>query len=293
MSKVTQYLNDRVTSMLTNGMIPWRKTWTSKGLKPMSITGHAYRGINLFLFSMLGHAVPVYITFNQIKKMGGTIKDDAKDKYYPVYFYSMLEKDKTDPAAGKIPIFRYFNVWNIEDVDGIKLPPKIQKQLEWKASHDASPIEDAVKLVDGYKDAPTIAHGGDAACYSPTLDKISMPAPEMFENMGEYYVTLFHEMGHSTGHAKRLNREELMKMTGFGSHEYSREELVAEMTAAMLAGECGITTEFMLDNSAAYLAAWMKKIKDEPNILITAASRAQKAVDHIMGTTFDNGESAD
>lgn len=290
MSKVAQILTQNVLNQLENGIVPWHKPWTTRGLRPMGINGNDYRGINFFLMSMLGHARPVYITFKQIKTMGGKIKDGCEKNIYPVYFFTSFKVEDTLTGNEKdIPCFRYYSVYNIEDVDGITLPKKTAAKLE---AANAEPTEfqvhDAAEaVVEGYNNRPEIRHGGDRACYSPVIDKINMPEREAFHTRNDYYATLFHEMVHSTGHSSRLNRADLMASDYFGGHAYSREELVAEMGAAMLASHCGIMTDVLLDNSAAYLAAWASKIKSEPNLLVTAAARAQKAMDHILGTKFE------
>lgn len=290
MNKVTQILMQNVLNQLENGIVPWHKPWTAKGVRPMGIKGNDYRGINFFLMSMLGHARPVYITFKQIKEYGGKIKDGCEKNLYPVYFFTSFKGE--DAATGEeknIPCFRYYNVYNIDDIEGLKIPKLTASKLAASETvNDHAPDAMAEAIRENYQGCPTIIHGGDRACYSPVIDRIMMPARNSFHTGADYYATQFHEMVHSTGHTSRLNRADLMTMAAFGDHSYSREELVAEMGAAMLASHCGIMTEIMLNNSAAYIAGWARKIKEEPNLLVTAASRAQKAVDHILGTKFSH-----
>jgi antirestriction protein ArdC len=277
-SNVMQYLTDRVITMLKEGKVPWRRPWKGS-MAPCNISGRKYNGINFFLLSMLGFETPVFLTFNQIKKMGGTIKDGEEKKHVPVYFWKIntYTEDRfgnvlNDPR--KIPLCLYTRVYNISQVDGIELPARFQTKRE------ALPVLDAAQaIVDGYKDCPQVTHGGNRACYSPVLDKISMPIKENFINAESYYATLFHEMAHSTGHAKRLNRKEVMDPIVFGSHDYSQEELVAEMGAALACAHAGIDNT--LDNSVAYIASWLDKLSNDPKVLMMAASRAQKAFDHI------------
>lgn len=294
MSKVFDYLTDRVTKMLETGVVPWRRPWQSRnGLTAMNISGKPYRGINWFLMNMLAHETPIYLTMNQIKKMGGTIKEEDKKAYYPVYFYSFVEKEDATGKKSRFPIFRYYNVWNIESVEGVKIPKKIADQIaKYKAEgfkHD--PIQSAEAVIKGMPNPPKMSKSDDRAYYMPAIDTMRWPDLSQFENPVEYYLTAFHEMGHSTGHSTRLNRSEVMDPIKFGSHAYSREELVAEMTAAMLAEHCGIVNDGKdIENSAAYIAGWAAKIKADPRMLMTAASHAQKAVDYILGTTFDGNE---
>lgn len=289
MSKVFDYLNQRVTEMLDNGIIPWHKPWRGARVQPMNIHGNAYRGINWFLFMLMGHDTPVYLTFNQIKKMGGTIREGEEKSYYPVYFYTYVKKENDDGTEKSFPVFKYYRVWNVESVEGITLPAKVQKMLSVpKADHD--PLEQGEAVIKNMPNAPTMNYGGDRACYSPTLDTLKCPKLEQFDTPEDFYLTMFHEMTHSTGHDKRLSRKSVTDAAAFGSHEYSREELVAEMGACMLADACGIDMEGAhIDNSASYIASWAKKIKDEPKLLATAAAQAQKAMDYIMGVKWEKG----
>jgi antirestriction protein ArdC len=120
------------------------------------------------------------------------------------------------------------------------------------------------------------------AWYSPSNDVVGMPARALFHSSDEYYATEFHELAHSTGHAKRLHRENFDNPASFGSESYSKEELVAEMTAAMLCGIAGIEQQ-TLENSAAYLKTWIARLKSDSRLLVAAASQAQKAADFIQG----------
>lgn len=275
--KVAQIVTDRINALLAAGTVPWRKPWKN-GTKPSNIDGRAYNGINFFLLSCLGYETPVYLTMNQIKKMNGRIKAGQEKLHHPVFFWKWLE-DRNDPTSDrKIPLARYTLVWNIEQIDGIELPKRFKAEAKV-----FNTIEAAEKVVAGYQDGPEIRHGGDRACYTPVTDKVQMPPRENFESPNEYYATLFHELGHSTGHRSRLNRKELMDATFFGSHSYSVEELCAEMTAAFLSAHTGIDDKH--ENSAAYIQSWMEALKDKPTMLMQAAGRAQKAFARIVGVT--------
>lgn len=280
-AKVLQIVTDKIVAMLENGTVPWRKPWNANTTAPHNIAGYAYNGINFFLLSMLGHETPVYLTFNQIKKAGGRIKAGEEKKHAPVFFWKWLQfsKDRNgneldDPRS--VPLVRFTQVWNISQVDGVELPKRFKTEPKV-----FNPIETAQTVVEGYKNAPAVTHGGNRACYTPVLDKVAMPIRESFLSPAEYYSTLFHEFAHSTGHKSRLNRKEVMDGNAFGSHDYSVEELVAEMGAAYLCAHCGIDNT--LENSAAYIQSWIKRLKDEPKMLMVAAARAQKAFKHIVG----------
>jgi antirestriction protein ArdC len=201
-----------------------------------------------------------------------------------VVFWNFVKKADTD-KNGKdieksIPFLRYYNVFNVEQCDGLedKIPESVK--LEPKPV-----IEAGEHVVESYTDRPPMAIGFSHACYYPGLDKIEMPSRDQFVRSEEYYSTLFHEYAHSTGNSKRLNRE---ICNGFGNQSYAREELCAEMTAAYLCAEAGI--EGVFDNSAAYLKGWSEKLKDDQYLFITAAGKAQAAADYIMGrkTVIEN-----
>lgn len=133
---------------------------------------------------------------------------------------------------------------------------------------------------------PEIKHGLAQAFYSPGGDFVGMPSPEDFKSGEEFYSTLLHELTYSTGHETRLNRKGVMGTDGnwsaFGSNPYAKEELVAEMGAAFLCGEAGIV-ERVIDNSAAYVASWLQRLKNDCKLVVQAAAQAQHAADFILG----------
>lgn len=286
MSKVHQILTDKVLEMMKNDVAPWKRPWRSNG-HPRNIRGTSYNGINYFMLSLTAQIngwSNIWMTFNQIKERGGTIKEDQKKNGTCAYFYKMLERENaiTGDMEYSHPIFRFFLVYNLDQVDGI-----IVKGVNDGSAKVHETLPAPQSIVDGYQNGPEIRFGGDRACYSPVIDKISMPALDSFDTAEHYYATLFHEMAHSTGHLKRLNRKEIMDPIMFGSHDYSLEELVAELTSVYLCDSCGINNERTLENSAAYLASWHKTLKNDPSMFATAASRAQKAATHILGKVED------
>ena len=172
----------------------------------------------------------------------------------------------------KSAFLRYYTVFNLEQTEGLKallaLPP-------------AFPIESAEGIAKGMPNPPAFEQDVQAA-YIPSRDVVMMPSRSAFESQAEYYSTLFHELTHSTGHAKRLGREGFETPQKFASESYSREELIAEMGSAMLCGVAGIE-QSTLANSAAYLKTWIQRLKADSKLVISAASAAQKAADYIRG----------
>lgn len=175
---------------------------------------------------------------------------------------------------------RYYTVFNVEQCEGLRVQPVQPVQDE----PDVKPIEACEQVVSEWQAKPAIRHGGDRASYNKLQDCIRMPNRESFDNAEEYYSTLFHEMTHATGHPNRLNRSTLMDSEAFGDANYSREELVAEMGAAFLAGYCGIENR-AINNSAAYLRSWLDALKHDSRLVLVAASQAQRATDLILGVT--------
>jgi antirestriction protein ArdC len=216
--------------------------------------------------------------FNQIKKAGGKVKKGAKGVKV-MWVSEKREDDSEDGKRGKLLYIKCgtITVFNIaEQTTGIELPPLAEKETKF------APIEAAEKMVANYKDCPEIKRGGLAAFYIPKTDKVFMPGH--FDSMEAYYGTLFHELAHSTGHEKRLARPGVTGGNTFYSKGYGKEELVAELTAVMLAGECGLDVD--VKNHAAYVAGWLKNIKEDRSILVKAASQASKAAEYIMGNNL-------
>jgi antirestriction protein ArdC len=138
---------------------------------------------------------------------------------------------------------------------------------------------------------PIIKHGMTQAFYSPANDTIGMPERARFDSEDGYHATLFHELVHSTGHEKRLNRASITERNGFGSNPYCKEELIAELGSAFLCGHAGIVDR-TIDGSAAYVEGWLKQLKQDKTLIVSAAAQAQKAADFILNRTFQESEAA-
>ena len=276
--KIYKMVTDKVLegiekAISDGGKLPWQKPWNC--LMPQNmVTKKAYRGINVWLLSFLPYSSPFYLSYKQVKAKGGNIKKGEEGNV--VIFWKWIKViDKDTNEEKKIPFLRYYKVWNIEQTEGIKAP-KIE-------TIDFQPIEEAQKIIDNMPNRPKIENGMKA-CYYPAFDSVHMPARNTFHNEESYYSVLYHELAHSTGHASRLNRDGVTNFDMFGSHQYSKEELVAEMSATFLCATCGIQPDF--DNSVAYLHGWLTKLKSDPKLLIKAGGEAQKACDYILDIQF-------
>ena len=293
MSKVYDVITDRVIEKLEAGTIPWEKAWHGQVGMPKNLkSGKEYRGINPFLLHCLGYESPYFLTFKQCKERNGSVRKGEKG--CPVVFWKWFSpKNQPTPddpdymfsrrdENGRVlvPMLRYYTVFNVAQCDHIDAPALNTPEREH------TPIQAAERIVEAMQSAPAIQHGSTGASYSPGEDTVRMPRPEIFANGEGYYATLFHELTHSTGHTDRVGRKGIMDTVMFGSSTYSREELVAEMGSAFLCGEAGIL-EPCIDRSAAYIASWLKALKNDPKLVVIAAAQAQKAADYIVGRTFE------
>ena len=291
MAKVNAYdiITNENLDLLKQDIVPWRKTWRASEAA-RSVRGHNYRGINTFMLNMKamtnGYADPRWITFKQSAAMvpkdeeGGVRKGE---KSTPIVFWSWFDKkDDSGNITGKIPFLRYFRVFNVEQCDNLNIKP-----IDTHEEREHTPIESAEQIIADFGSKPTINHSGDRACYSPQLDIINMPKPELFESGEAYYATLFHEAVHATGHKSRLNRDSVTNLASFGSHAYSKEELCAEMGSAFLCSAASIATDESKNQSAAYIKSWLKALKNDPKMVVQAAALAQKAADLVLGVTFE------
>lgn len=289
----TDMLITRVEAQMEQGdfVAPWKKTWDPTLGMPRNLkSGKAYRGSNIMFCLLSGFSSPFYLTRKQTKELGGTIKtgEDGKQlPYTPITFWWF--PDPKNPAhEGRNPFCKFYQVWNAEQITGIEA--KVESELAKFSSEPVNVVESAQAIVDGWKTGPVIRHGDTRAYYTPGTDTVSMPAMQAFGDAEGYYRTLFHELLHSTGHRNRLERDGVANPARFASHEYSEEELIAEMGASMLAGFSGIATAEADENSAAYLRFWLKKLRSEPKLLEMSGRAAQKGVDLIRGTQWKKAE---
>ena len=288
---IYEEVTNRIIQQLTQGIIPWRKPWRMSGvsikgetdLRKLAfnrVTKTAYSALNQMLLSRAGE----YASFKQWQDLGGKVKKGAKAEI--VVFWKWLESTTKDTTTDeeklvKIPYLRYYQVFHIDDVDGVE-PLKFE---EVKAPDETTfePEAQAEELINAYSEREEIEirFGGNSAFYAPRLDYIQLPERFQFgKKAGEFYSTAFHEIVHSTGHEERLDR--LNNCSGFGSDSYSKEELVAEIGAAGLLNLLNIETESTFTNSVAYIQSWIKALRNDTKMIVQASSKAEKAVRYII-----------
>ena len=280
---INQMITDRIIERIkSTGLLPWKKPWKSPNEVPRSLITHKpYRGVNAFLLHAMGYASPCWLTMNQVNAMGGKVRKG--EHACPVVFWKFFDEvadtaDSPEPNK-RYALLRYYSVFNTEQCEGL---PKDKLPVIGVVAPFCH-LEEAERLVNEMPDRPDIRHDSRRASYSPQGDLVRVPPRHLFTHAAGYYEALFHELTHSTGHSKRLNRKGLMEMQSFGSDAYSQEELVAEMGSAFLCGHCGILKKTE-ENSAAYLKHWLEQLKADPSLLVRAGSQAQKAYDYIIGS---------
>ena len=226
-----------------------------------------------------------YATFKQWSNLGGKIKKGEHPEM--VVFWKMLpiEEEVDGRTVTKtIPMLRYYNVFHVSQVDGVE--PKNFDAKEHK------PIEEAEKIIAEYDARESITMKDlitDEAFYSPSRDYLQVPVKEQYKDIAEYYSTKFHEMIHSTGHNSRLNRfAGSAAIAPFGSADYSKEELIAEIGSACLMEIVGIETPKTFKNSAAYIQSWLRVLKNDKRMIVSASGKAEKAVKYILGDNEKN-----
>jgi antirestriction protein ArdC len=277
-------ITDRITALLEQGTVPWHKPWKARtGLPRNFVSQKPYRGINVFLLIAMSYESPLWLTFRQVSRLGGSVRKG--EKACPVIFWKQRKiEDEKSGEERKISMLRFYHVFNVAQCDGLKFTPA---PVETTGNGVSKPEE----IVAHMPQPPLMKHGMTHAFYSPREDCVGVPARERFEREDYYYSTLFHELVHATGHEKRLKRSTLTESAGFGSNPYCKEELIAEMGATFLCGQVEIV-ERTIDNSAAYLNGWLEQLRSDKTLIIHAAAQAQKAADFILGRTLPESEAA-
>jgi len=283
MSKVYDFVTDKIMDGLENGNVPWHKSWTNQFNVRMPtnlVSKKGYRGINIFLLAFAPFDSPYWVTFKQAKQLGGSVKKGEKSTM--VVFWKNYDR-KVENASGdeetkKSFVMRYYNVFNTEQCEGLE---KALAKVSNEKKIDFNPISECEEIVTNMQNPPTFKKGSGKTYYQPDKDVVCLPDADYFESEEFYYSVTFHELAHSTGHKSRLDRKTLGEGGFFGDENYSKEELVAEMTSAMLCGVAGIENK-TIENSAAYIKGWSKKLKSDPKLVVSAAQQAQKAADYIL-----------
>lgn len=275
-------VTEKIIELLEKGTVPWRRPWKDGGLPRNLISGRQYRGINLLLLSFLGYEHNLFLTYNQLQKLGGKVKKGEHSHMITYWNFIDQNVDQGETSdehysTKKKAILKYYYVLNIAQCEGI---PRHMIELETEVQQ-LTEIPDCAKILALMPNRPEIRHEEQRAYYNPLYDFVNLPKFDSFESAESYYATAFHELIHATGHQSRLNRKDLLKMAEFGSEPYSHEELVAEIGSCYLLSMAGIDTE--IEKSAAYIRGWLDRLKNDVRLIVSAASQAQKAAEYVLG----------
>jgi antirestriction protein ArdC len=276
-------VTNRIISDLENGVRSWMKPWNAAHPagsigKPLRHNGIPYQGMNILLLwceaMEKGYSAPLWMTYKQAQELGGQVRGGETGSL--VVYANSIKRTETDEQGEdferSIPFLRGYTVFNIEQIDALPAhyyaPPKDPLPL-------AERIESADRFMTGT--GASISHGGDRAFYAPGPDRVQLPAFEAFRDKESYYATVLHELTHWSGHKSRLDRD---LNNRFGDSGYAREELVAELGAAFLCADLGITPE-VRDDHAAYLGHWLDVLREDKRAIFSAAAHAQRAADYL------------
>lgn len=273
----------KVTEMVLNNRAPWVRPWganQARGLPVNALTGKPYRGCNVMLLLSTSFKSRGWMTFKQVSSVGGKVKKGSRAS--DIFFFTTIQKEKEDSKTGEkvlvdIPCLKNFKVFNLEQVE---LPE--DAPIKYHPEETADTTADDTGIFDECEKLLNLAvwfENDTKAFYIPSRDEIHLPNRRTFSSLSGFWGTAMHELSHWTGHESRLNRD---MCHSFGSHKYAREELIAEVSSWLLAVTLGTPHE--PQNSASYLASWVRDFKDKPRELYTAISQAQKVVDYLLET---------
>ena len=279
-------VTDRIVADLERGVRTWMKPWSGEHAagrvsRPLRHNGTPYRGMNILLLwgeaVAKGYAAPIWMTFKQALEFDAHVRKGEHGSLV-VYANSITKtetNEKGEDTEREIPFMKGYTVFNVEQIEG--LPAHYYAKPE-----NPLPLSERIESADRFMTATgaTIQYGGNRAFYAPGRDLVQMPPFEAFRDKESFYATACHELTHWTSAKSRLDRSFDAKR--FGDHGYAREELVAELGAAFLCADLGITPEIR-DDHAAYLAHWLKVLQEDKRAIFSAAAHAQRAADFLHG----------
>ncbi len=266
----------RIIDQMENGIIPWQKPWVANGKAISHATGKAYSLLNQMLLGRPGE----YLTFKQCQEAGGRVRKGEKS--HMVVFWKWIEQEDEETGEKKeVPFLRYYNVFHIDQCEGISA--KHTQATNFPDGADT--LATAQDIIYDYlsREGVKLTHNeGDQAFYRPATDEVVLPIRKQFVSTAEYVSTVIHVLTHSTGHPSRLNR--LTRPSFFGTEDYSKEELVAEIGASALVNHVGLETANSLRNNTAYIQNWLTVLQGDKRFIVSASGKAEKAVNLILGS---------
>ena len=294
---VYEEVTNQIIEALEQGVKPWECPWqTNAAALPLRVTGDSYRGINHVLLSLKawsqGYRNPVWMTFKQAKDLGGMVRKGEKSSLVVKYgtFEAKEEAPEGDSEAKTRGYLKAYRVFNVQQIDGLEdqFPtPDEAAPLETRPIEQLSHI--AANMIEnmgvGYEE------GRDRACYIPSKDHVHMPEVSKFKAAELFYSTLFHELSHATGQKRRCDRTKEKAGSRFGNAVYAMEELVAEISSAMMGAQLGFQPGH-IEDSAAYVQSWLKVLRDDKRAIVKAAAAAQRSADYLIEQAGEIAEAA-
>lgn len=278
----------KIVDKLEAGVLPWRQPWDDGGLgiQPLRACGARYQGINVLLLwcaaAERGFDSPYWMTYRQAQTMGAQVRKGARSEM--IVKVGHFEKENPDDPDNpqRIPFLKKFNVFNVGEIDGLtdSYYPRPAVPNDWERLEGAESFFSAIPA--------TVRHGGNRAFYRPSDDSVNLPPRESFYTADGYYSVRAHELGHWTGAESRLNRQFGRR---FGDKAYAFEELIAELSAAFTCAHLGIVNE-PRDDTAAYVASWVKVLENDKRAIFTAASAADKATEYLVTAADEERKAA-
>jgi antirestriction protein ArdC len=261
-------ITESIIAELETGAIPWVRPWKGTNIMPTNAaTGKRYNGINIpilwYIAEKRGFPHHLWCTYRQACEIGAQVRK-GEHAAHIVYTSSYVKMVDETPESTRF--LKSYAVFNVAQLDGYELA---EEQSSSQIERDAR-ADDVISATSA-----VIQYGGSDACYIPSQDVIRMPQPDQFRDSGNFYATMFHELGHWSGDTKRLDRD----LSGrFGSKAYAAEELIEELCSAFVCAAIGIQGEL---RHAGYIDSWIKLLRDDDRALFTAASKASQAADFI------------
>lgn len=275
-AEITQAFLDTIE---TGGTVPWRKGWRVDGILPANFQSkRPYRGFNSLWLGLIqqvrGYSTPYWSTYRAAEKSGGQVRKGEKSTTAILWKFLAVEDQKNPGKTKRVPMLKTFPIFNLDQIDGLEyVRPEIEER-------EPSGFPDWLR--EQYVEPPAFQQiETDRAYYSPASDLVVVPASWQFVSELAEIETVAHEYVHSTGHPSRLGRFDL---SWFEKQDYAKEELVAEIGAAMLMQQYGVDPDVPM--MAAYVQGWQRAISDDPSLIVSAAQKAQKAVDRITGYVY-------
>jgi antirestriction protein ArdC len=281
--KIQEAITNELIKSLEENKGMWSKEWKVMGVPMNAETKRAYTGINFLILSIKqmakGYKSCKWITMNKCNALGGKVNKGEKSTM--ITYYSMIESKDAEGNTKKFPLLKSYLVFNIEQTT---LADNENFKEELKELDNTLMNNDIESLLKEYTKVCEIRHLiQDKACYTPAWDNITMPVREQFNNLHAYYSTALHEIAHSTGHEKRLNRT---LKTIFGSEDYALEELIAEISSMFLLSHYGVDNTAIKDNNIAYVNNWIKVLKSDPYFIFKASKQANNVFDYLTNKKY-------